>query len=48
MKKLLIHAEDDIKVNAIRHGKLVEVYWNELTDDERRVANNAMFQIYNY
>jgi len=37
------HIEDDLKVNAIRDGKLVEVSWNDLTEDERRAAYVAMF-----
>ena len=40
------HIEDDLKVNAIRDGKLVEVPWNELTDDERRAAYVELFHMY--
>jgi len=38
------HIEDSLKVNAIRNGQLVEVYWNALTDDERRAAREAFLQ----
>ncbi len=37
------HIEDDLKVNAIRDGKLVEVFWNDLTEGERRAAYVALF-----
>ena len=37
------HTEDDSKVNAIRDGKLVEVCWNDLTEDEQRAAYVALF-----
>ncbi len=37
------HIEDDLEVNAIRDGKLVQVYWNALTEDERRAAYVATF-----
>ncbi len=37
------HIEDDLKVNAVRDGKLIEVFWNDLTEDERRAAYVAMF-----
>jgi hypothetical protein len=40
---LVQHIEDDITVNAIRDGKLVEVFWNNLTEDEQRAAYVAMF-----
>ncbi|HYU72388.1 MAG TPA: hypothetical protein VEL31_06880 [Ktedonobacteraceae bacterium] len=40
---LQAHVEDDIKVNAVRDGKLVEVSWNDLTEDERRAAYVATF-----
>jgi len=30
-------------VNAIRDGKLIEVSWNDLTEDERRAAYVVMF-----
>ena len=30
------HIEDDLTVAIIRHGTLVEVSWNQLTDAERR------------
>ncbi len=43
---LQAHIEDDLTVNAIRDGKLVEVHWNDLTEDERRAANVVMFHIY--
>ena len=42
---LLQHVEDDIKVNAIRDGRLVEVSWNDLTPEERRAANAVMFDL---
>lgn len=37
------HIEDE-KVNAIRNGKLVEVYWHELTIHEQRAAREAFLQ----
>ncbi|HYU72013.1 MAG TPA: hypothetical protein VEL31_04985 [Ktedonobacteraceae bacterium] len=37
------HIEDDLKANAVRDGKLVEVAWNDLTEDERRAAYVALF-----
>ena len=40
---LAAHIDDEIRVNAIRNGQLVEVYWNDLTDDERTAARYAMF-----
>ncbi len=40
---LQAHVEDDITVNAIRDGKLVEVLWNDLTEGERRAAYVALF-----
>lgn len=40
------HVEDDIKVTAIRDGNLTEVFWNELTEDEKRAAYCNMFSIY--
>ena len=40
------HIEDDMKVNTIRDGKLVEVAWNELTEAERRAAYVGLFDIY--
>ncbi len=43
------HVEDDITVNAIRNGKIVQVYWNELTDGEREEAvHNICFNEYYY
>lgn len=39
--EILLHIEDEIKVNAIRGGRLVEVYWNALTDHERQAAREA-------
>jgi len=38
------HVEDSLLVNAIRNNKLVEVYWNDLTDDEQRAAREAFLQ----
>lgn len=40
------HIEDDLIVNAIRNGKLVQVHWNDLTEDERVAARNVLFGIY--
>ena len=40
---LQAHAEDE-KVNTIRGGKLVEVYWHELTIHEQRAAREAFLQ----
>ena len=40
------HIEDDLMVNAIRDGKIVQVRYNELTEDERRAAEVALFGIY--
>jgi len=37
------HIEDDLKVNAIRDGTLFEVFWNDLTEGERRAAYVALF-----
>ena len=37
------HIEDDLNVNAIRDGKLVEVYWNELTESEQQAARYNLF-----
>ncbi len=43
---LLQHSEDDLTVNAIRDGKLVNVFWNELTEAEKRAAYCDLFRIY--
>ncbi len=41
------HVEDTLKkVGAIRHGKLVSVYWNELTEEEQRAARANLFRLY--
>ncbi len=40
---LQVHVEDDITVHAIHDGKLIEVFWNDLTEDERRAAYVALF-----
>lgn len=40
------HIEDTPLVSAVRNGKLVELPWNALTDEERRKANNVLFHIY--
>lgn len=37
--------EDTPLVNAIRDGKLIELSWNELTDDEQRAARANMFDL---
>ena len=39
------HVEDTPLVNAIRGGRLVEVSWNDLTDEEQRAANAVMFDL---
>lgn len=43
---VLVHIEDTPLVTAIRDGRLIELSWNALTDDERRAANCVTFQIY--
>ncbi|MBV9616406.1 MAG: hypothetical protein JO031_13185 [Ktedonobacteraceae bacterium] len=40
------HIEDSLTVNAIRDGLLIDVPWNELTDEERRAAYVTTFHIY--
>jgi hypothetical protein len=40
---LQAHIEDTDIVSAIRNGKLVNISWNELTEDEKRQAYNNMF-----
>lgn len=42
---VLPHIEDTPLVNAIRDGKLVEVRWNRLTDEEQRQARARMFDL---
>ena len=41
-----LEADQVVTVNAIRDGKLIEVAWNELTDDERRAAHVELFHLY--
>ncbi len=41
-----VHLDDEIVVNAIRNGQIIQVYWNELTESERREAYNATFSPY--
>lgn len=36
----------ELPVNAIRHGRLVRIPWNALTNEERRQANNVTSCIY--
>ena len=43
-----LHIGDDIRVNAIRNSKRVEVYCNELTEDEQRAAAAVLFNLYSY
>ncbi len=40
---LMQHIEDTELVNAIRHGKIVQVTWNELDGSEKRQAYVNMF-----
>ncbi len=43
---VLVHVEDTPGlVNAVRNGKLVQVSWNELTEDEQRAAHAVMFDL---
>ena len=48
---LIPHIEDTPEliemVNAIRNGVMVQVSWNDLTQDERRAANAVTFALYN-
>jgi hypothetical protein len=37
------HIEDTDLVNAIRGGRLVQVSWNDLSEDEQRQAYHNMF-----
>jgi hypothetical protein len=48
LSNLIQHIEDSVKVNVIRNGKLVEVYYNELTPDECRAAEAIVNDLYNY
>lgn len=43
---LLQHIQDELTVNAIRDGKLVEVRWADLSEDEQRAAYCSTFHIY--
>jgi hypothetical protein len=44
----LVH-DDDLKVNAIRDGKLLAVSWQDLTMDEQQAARfNLFFNPYYY
>jgi hypothetical protein len=43
---IIPHIEDEPElVNAIRNGRLVQVSWNELTDEEQRAARANMFDL---
>lgn len=39
--------DSDPVVNAVRDGQLVQVRWSQLTEDERRAANEQLFQLNN-
>lgn len=39
---------DNELVNAIRDGKLVQVLWSQLTEDEKRAAHVALFHQWGY